>query len=435
MIVSYLFWLLPVIQATFLRNQIDPNICNTWETQISMCNDLFKNVIQTCYTPTSFTTWPTFLKTQSPTFIQKKTTGPTTGPTQKKTTTTGPTAGPLKCRDPWIQPFLSTSIWNTAIGADATFVPANIFSTRLFDKVSADIAWFVQVKDTDPVTPWYNQVSWDHAVDHCAIVNPPTIYKTIAFPANYTNNVCNNCNNCASLLQPDGQTVVQMLGLYRCTVGGPILAEPKRITNIRTSDGMYGSHGGSDLSGIGGTIRPGELLPKTGPITHALNLQLYAALYYYKELLPTGDLDRDSCKTWPAVRCDGYAVSDRYNGTNPALRMGALLAIPLKISTSINSRISSPAGKKLLYALTYYGGYLTDDANQNVATFGVDYEAFTEFKAYYGYKFEQGYTGAPFYKDVLLLFQSLQIVTNNGPKTIGGPGLRIVKEPVLPMCA
>ena len=34
---------------------------------------------------------------------------------------------PVACRDRWLEPFSSDSIWNTAIGSAAEFRPANLF--------------------------------------------------------------------------------------------------------------------------------------------------------------------------------------------------------------------------------------------------------------------------------------------------------------------
>ena len=49
---------------------------------------------------------------------------------------------------------------------------------------------------------------------------------------------------------------------------------PQRFPNVSDifGDGALGAHGGSGLSGFGGSVRAGELLPATGPIRHALKL-------------------------------------------------------------------------------------------------------------------------------------------------------------------
>ena len=41
---------------------------------------------------------------------------------------TAMTAAQPPCRDRYLQPFASTSIWNTAIGQNAVFMPASIYT-------------------------------------------------------------------------------------------------------------------------------------------------------------------------------------------------------------------------------------------------------------------------------------------------------------------
>ena len=71
------------------------------------------------------------------------------------------------------------------------------------------------------------------------------------------------------VLLPDNVTIVQMQPAYRCNGSGPLLARfgnstdgcPQQFPNVTSilGDGALGSHGGSGLSGVGGTIRLGEV--------------------------------------------------------------------------------------------------------------------------------------------------------------------------------
>jgi hypothetical protein len=94
-------------------------------------------------------------------------------------------------------------------------------------------------------------------------------------------------NNAMGVLLADNVTIVQMQPAYRCISGGssPLLARfgngsadgcPQQFPNVTSifGDGALGSHGGSGLSGVGGTIRLHELLNTTGPIPHALKIEL-----------------------------------------------------------------------------------------------------------------------------------------------------------------
>ena len=133
--------------------------------------------------------------------------------------------------------------------------------------------------------------------------------------------------------------------------------------------GITGAHGGSRLSAIGGMIRAGELLPSTPPIQHALKLELYAHYYYYWRRNVTTS---DTCWRWPAQVCDGYAGnpgSQGYNGSNPQLMPGSLLAVPASASSSLMPTLKTPPARKILQALTTYGGYLVDDTAGNSAAF------------------------------------------------------------------
>lgn len=375
---------------------------------------------------------PTSRPTIKPTIYPsiKPTLRPTSRPTIKPTFKLK--SNTALCRDAWQHPFLSTSIWNTPIGSNAIFYSAGIFITH--EKplmLYSDIAYFIKTTSSDPVTLWYNQVSWSQTADHCAITSslPP---RNIIFPSNFTQTIYGN--NVGSVLNPDGQNVVQMLQLYRCEKNSPVLASVKGNTNIYTSNGTYGSHGGSGLSGIGGCIRPGELLPNTPDISHSLNLQIYAAYYYYKSLDSNGVLVPGSCRTWPAIYCDGE--SSGYGGTNPYLKMGSLLAVPLHISGTLN--IQTIPGKKILNALTYYGGYIKDSQGINWATMALDNDAITEFRAYYGYNFmvradTKNTAALKFYDDIVLIFQSLSIVTNNAANSLGGGGTPLASK-ALPFC-
>jgi len=132
--------------------------------------------------------------------------------------------------------------------------------------------------------------------DHCH--QHGNVVTTIPFPKNWQSaSDCDetgkNCrsksgqanNNAMGVLLPDNETIVQMQPAYRCgAYPSPLLAKfgndtdgcPQGFPNTTSifGDGALGSHGGSGLSGIGGTIREGEILNGTGPIRHALKIEV-----------------------------------------------------------------------------------------------------------------------------------------------------------------
>ena len=424
-----------------------PSLYPTWNPTLSPTwNPTLSPTLSPTASPTLEPVFYLLLSpTINPTTISPTTISPTTNPSFKPTTTTRkpsfkpsttkkPTTRPSirpthniseDCRVAWQHPFLSTSLWNTPIGTGAIYYPAGIFIDHgKPSSIFSDTAYFVKTTAADPLTQWWRQTSWSKTADHC-LIDPAAVSSSILFPANFVQTIYGN--NVGTVLSPDGETAVQMLQLFRCKPNSPVFASIKGTTNIFTSNGTYGAHGGSNLSGIGGTIRPGELLPNSPDIAHNLNLQIYALYYYYKSVDIQGKIVPGSCFVWPANKCDGDGAG--YGGTNPYLKMGALLAVPPQVAKTI--RIQTIPGKKILYALTYYGGYIKDSQNLNWATMALDKDAEDEFLAYYGYSFmvpstTSNQAARQFYNDIVQIFQSLSVVVNNGPNSVGGGGARLL---------
>jgi hypothetical protein len=78
------------------------------------------------------------------------------------------------------------------------------------------------------------------------------------------------------------------------------------------------------------------------------------------------------CFRWPALTCDGNPHDPNggnfYNGTNPRLKPGALLAVPPSLSQALAPSLRTEVARKILAALTDYGGYL--DVRFNSEFFG-----------------------------------------------------------------
>ena len=169
-----------------------------------------------------------------------------------------------------------------------------------------------------------------------------------------------------------------------------------------------GSHGGSGLSGMGGTIRLGgerndqclslcihcipvhktafstELLPESGPIQHALKLELWSRPYLFGGVpaLQSGVCapwapmytanGTDCIKTggrnqfvWPAIGSDGGSnkpgpEGGLYRGVDRNLAPGALLAIPPATADGVIT--TTQVGAKIKQALLDFGGYFVDGA-------------------------------------------------------------------------
>ena len=328
-----------------------------------------------------------------------------------------PECSPGTLRDKHQQPFSCRSIWNMPLGANAKYVPAEI---KPAGYISGDVDYYIVTTESDPLVPWYNPDSWlkGRCSNRGKGRNDYLHVPQNLLVADATNT--ETPNNSAAFLQPDGKTLIQMSPLARCQTGGAVFgyvapSYPHYHENIY-GQGITGGHAGSGLSSIGGTLRLGELV-SSQPIRHALKLELYAHQYLYHE--PPGF-------RWPAVRADIYAYNDyydegkmQYNGSNPALVMGSLLAIPPQITLeSLN--LQTIPGRKLFFTLQNYGGYIVDDTLWDNHAIAIEKGAMTEFKMKYQYSFNTD-SGA-WFDDVNRLFQALQIVDNNSHNTIGGGG-------------
>jgi hypothetical protein len=205
-------------------------------------------------------------------------------------------------------------------------------------------------------------------------------------------------NGCAALLLDDGRTVAQGQPLELSPGGNPSwqYTFPSPYVDLY-GDGRGGCHGGSGLSGFGGSLRPGEL-NGADPIRHVLKINLFGERFL-------------SCQQggyrWPAYRADGYMDCNSYGGDNPALRMGSLLAI--HPSVNCDTVVSSRHARKLCHALQDYGAYVVDDTAWDVHAFALDSNA--EFG-----------DGGSFHPDMQELFTMLQVVNNNSASSIGGGG-------------
>ena len=169
-------------------------------------------------------------------------------------------------------------------------------------------------------------------------------------------------------------------------------------------------------------MRLGELV-HGGTIAHALQIDIDGKVNLFKGTAQT-------CFRWPATKCDGYGPTG-YGGTNPALAMGALLAIPQTLDLTSLTLQTEP-GMILAKALQDYGAYVTNDAarsvNNIVTELSPQGSVLTEFQGAWGFPFQTaGVNGADGWShDIAAIFAALDIVTNNGASSVGGGGAPVV---------
>jgi hypothetical protein len=283
-------------------------------------------------------------------------------------------------RNPVLWPFCSESIWNTPVGSDAIFVDAQIGP---FHNLGPDVSHFIETTASDPLVEWYKVEHWGGP--RCKVPSSGKSYQHLHVPNTFIVpdiTAHSTPNGACVLLQPDRHTLVQMNPVCRNTSGASIYGdathgEPQHFEDLYGM-GQTGAYGGSGLSALGGSIRPGEWA--SSAFKHALKTELYAHYYYSQAQLP-GQLQPGF--RWPAVTCDGYAFncskpgskpgkpSPCYNGTVRELQPGALLAVPPTVTVTGLGLVSTPA-IKLFHALQDYGAYVVADSAWNSTSIAME---------------------------------------------------------------
>lgn len=349
-------------------------------------------------------------------------------------------------RDPQLQPFSSRSIWNMPIGSGARYVPAGlVVPTR--GMVTVDENLIVMTPDEPLMDLYYNGAFWDKSKNRCTrdgdlIARLPIPQSFIVSPETW-DGVTPNAS--LAVLMPDKRYIYQGQPFAHCMKENPGLlghasnfdpGHPEGLTDLY-GDGIYGAHGGSRLSAIGGALRVHELTPTSGPIRHALKVNLCGKVnYYYDKATQKGF-------RWPAVAHDSYAAGENgYGSARPAsapvvkeCQLGALLALKPDFDTS---KLKTEPARIIAQALIDYGAYVVDDTGWDVFAFTCEWGPagrFTEeFRKNWGWEFidyskgddETGWSD--WARDIRTIFTNLQIVVNNADTARGGGG-----EPRVPL--
>jgi hypothetical protein len=347
-------------------------------------------------------------------------------------TPTTVSAAATTARDPMKQPFASNSIWNMPIGSNAQYVAANISGNPAGNQYAGMPGIDDEHIVLTPTAPLTNlnmsNAGWS-GKNRCGATGG--LLLKVPMPSNYVVPT-NNQNSSAAFLMSDKRTIVHTQPLARCSAGGPGTSMTKHPNVDLYGPGINGSHGGSGLSAIGGSIRLGELRPGStqGP-RHALKVNVYAKEVLYK------CTTRSACYRWPATNPDGYAVGwygTAKNNQNSAVKMGALLAIPYSKSiASLN--LETAVAKQLAWTLQNYGAYIVDDVYApGFALNAEDGPAGSkraEFKRDWGFDMAQkAGQNTPWVRDMKKIVQALAVVNNNTPSTIGGGGTP--RQPLAP---
>ena len=336
-------------------------------------------------------------------------------------------------RDPFKQPFSSTSIWNMPIGSDAVFVHADL-EKALAMGMTIDEDIIVMKPDAPQTKIYTNNAGWNREKDRC-IKEGPLLFSA-PIPADFTVSPENwdglTPNSGLAVLMPDGRTIKQTQPFARCEAKKSATSKYLFEGNDIYGDGYYGAHGGSGLSAIGGALRVGELGSKDQPIKHVLKINVFGKKNLYYDETTKGF-------RWPAKSADGYAANNygtiRSKTVNKECRMGALLALPPSIDLDVLNFETIP-GQILAQAFQDYGAYIVDDTAWDVyaivTEWGPDGRVTQEFEKKWGFPMTIKDKDTPWSRDMDKIFLNLHIVVNNLPESIGGGGKpRVLLAPAL----
>lgn len=324
-------------------------------------------------------------------------------------------------RDPYKWPFSKTSIWNMPIHENAKYNDAEIVPPDVGAALLSDEDYILLTPDA-PMTPVYvNYTRWEHYGDRCEreghlLFEAPIPEDFVVSPENWLGETPNAG---IAILMPDGVTIKQTQPFARCEPGGYATSRYVWEEQSLYGDGIYGAHGGSSLSAIGGTIRLGELVPG-GEIRHAVKIIVYGAEFLYYD-------DETKGSTWPARVSDSYAPDMYGKKGDPVkdVRMGALLALPQDLNLENLQFETGKDGPAMILAraLQNYGAYIIDDPYAEAVMFATEWSpegrVLDEFENEWGYTFETD-AETPWGKDITKIVSNLHVVTNNSPETIGG---------------
>lgn len=326
-------------------------------------------------------------------------------------------------RDPLKWPFEQKSIWNMPIGSGAVYVHARI-EKAMAQGMTIDEDYIVMKPGAALVPIYENFAGWDRSKSRCDIQGKVLFEAPI--PGNFVVSPLTwdgaTPNAGLAVLMTDKRTIKQTQPFAFCDSTKGATSQYVFQDQDIYGAGMYGAHGGSGLSAIGGALRLGELTPESGPVRHALKVNIFGRRNIYYDNETKGF-------RWPALRADGYAGDNYYKDRKlevvKACRMGALLALPASMDLDKLGFETRPA-RILAQAFQDYGAYLCDDTAWDVyaivTEWGPDGRFDEEFRKNWGFSMKQSSKDTPWSRDMDRIFLNLHVVDNNSAATPGGGG-------------
>ena len=317
-------------------------------------------------------------------------------------------------RDPFQQPFTSTSIWNHPIGAAAHYVHAGLKRSRQYGVFAEEE--IIILEPSAPLTAVFeNHADWQPGVDRTTIDGP--MIAKLPIPPHFTTqeHIPGTPNHVVAILQTDGRTIHNSQPFTRGQPSSHATSHYVYPASDLYGDGIAGAHGGSGLSGLGGTIRLGELVPG-GSIPHAMKIVMHSKWYAYR-------WDSTPGYRWPATKADGHASLLTYRGFVAALEMGALLAVRPDFPMH---QLQTAPGTIVAQAMMDYGAYVCDSAGWDAFYLATEWSpqgrVLDEFRQAWGFDFLMQDPAHPWSQDIALIIEHLHVVDNNHANSIGGGG-------------
>jgi hypothetical protein len=319
-------------------------------------------------------------------------------------------------RDVEMQPFSATSIWNTPLGRGAQFQSREDPETAMLrsDNIGGhakSYAWIqrdafgvYRAKKSDPLVRWTFQARSATAPwpaggpirnGSISLYTP----KNIQFLGGGT-------DGHAVIIAPEGDVAYEIFHGALAPSGDGYVAKYLVRTDLRGTGIASGDHRSEGIRAFGGSLLGGLIRCKeleAGSIPHAIAMLLSPSQQRVGKTM-------DDQKVWPASVTDGGGRNN-YSGAVP---MGALIGIPQDVDLTKLGLTKS--GLALARAYQNFGGYVVDTAT-NTMVLGV-VEAGCD----------KPLVGA-LHHDKLIIRKHLYLITNNGPNTVGGPGIRVASRP------
>ncbi len=313
-------------------------------------------------------------------------------------------------------PFSRDSIWNTPIGDGAVYELAGLKPEPAFS-VDKEIIYTTTEDDEYLEICHSRKGRWPDEEDLIHTGRYMYWPKGLIMPRT-------SGNACCAIIQPDGKTVIQLQPTCRAVPDSKYIVGWSRAGVDLYGGGELGTHWGSGLSSIGGSLRLGGLTSDE-PIRHALKMNIWGNPYaYYDEEVPG--------YRWPADRADSCAKNDRwqrqfYGGINKELCMGSLLALKPEL-TEEHLKLRTDLGKKLFHALQDYGAYVVDNSAWESYDLSAEFGVVEEVQRVHGICMHGwGFCSMTekqwdYFHDFSKITRELCVVINNSPDNIGGGG-------------